>query len=280
MAHQEFLNVGCGPVFLSDNRWLNVDLNGDGLQVKPYALNDLLNQGYAGSFTGIYSSHMIEHLSLGEGLLFLRECFSLLQSGGYLRIVTPDFDSLVDNYIFARNCGDIGRAKLEKLLLLEQCVRSIPGGSFRQCISDLYKNYGRDYIAEIERSRIGEALCDGKNAPLGKTPRPKTFGFTISRFWRRNHKKMSRAWVRFLGSLIPHNYKLNMLATEPGERHQWVYSIYELDEMAQSVGFKRGVVVDFDTSEGFLEQDIQFLDGWEGRPRKGGHSMFVEYQKV
>lgn len=280
MAHEEFLNIGCGPVFLSDSRWLNVDLNGDGRLVKPITLKGLLSQGYAGSFKGVYSSHVIEHLSVKDGKLFFSECSSLIQPGGYLRIVTPDFDSLVDNYICARDDGDMGRAKLEKLLLLEQCVRSTPGGRFRQSISDLYVDYGREYIANIERSRIGEALCDGKHVPLENTFKSKTLGSTVLRFWRRNRKRMNRTWFRTLRLLIPHNYKSNVLTTEPGERHLWIYSSNELDEMAQSAGFKRVATVGFDISCGFVEEDIRFLDVREGKPRKGGHSMFVEYQKV
>jgi predicted SAM-dependent methyltransferase len=50
------------------------------------------------SVDAIYSSHLIEHLSYESGLLQLRDTYRCLKPGGYLRIVTPDMDLLLDRY--------------------------------------------------------------------------------------------------------------------------------------------------------------------------------------
>jgi predicted SAM-dependent methyltransferase len=40
----------------------------------------------------IYTCHLLEHLTLDEGYVFLQNCFNLLKPGGTIRICVPDFD--------------------------------------------------------------------------------------------------------------------------------------------------------------------------------------------
>jgi predicted SAM-dependent methyltransferase len=47
----------------------------------------------------VYSSHMIEHLSRWEALSFVRECRRVLRRGGVLRLVTPDLEVMVNDYL-------------------------------------------------------------------------------------------------------------------------------------------------------------------------------------
>ena len=46
----------------------------------------------------IYSEHLVEHLTLDEGLAHFAECRRLLKPGGVLRIATPDLAELVKDY--------------------------------------------------------------------------------------------------------------------------------------------------------------------------------------
>ena len=46
----------------------------------------------------VYSSHMIEHLDSKELQSFLKSVKRVLKPNGYLRIVVPDFDYLIDIY--------------------------------------------------------------------------------------------------------------------------------------------------------------------------------------
>jgi len=46
----------------------------------------------------INSSHLIEHLTVEEGIAFLKECRRILRPGGIVRIGTPDVKKLVDAY--------------------------------------------------------------------------------------------------------------------------------------------------------------------------------------
>lgn len=46
----------------------------------------------------IYTSHLLEHLTRHEANKLLRECYRILKPQGWIRIVVPDFELLVDRY--------------------------------------------------------------------------------------------------------------------------------------------------------------------------------------
>lgn len=47
----------------------------------------------------VYSSHTLEHFTRKEGLNFLKECHRVLRKKGIIRIVVPDLQCVVDDYI-------------------------------------------------------------------------------------------------------------------------------------------------------------------------------------
>lgn len=51
------------------------------------------------SCDGIYCSHVLEHLSLSDFKLALKNTYSLLKPGGIFQIVMPDLEALIDSYI-------------------------------------------------------------------------------------------------------------------------------------------------------------------------------------
>ena len=86
------LQVGTGLNFLPG--WLNTDFHPRTPQVayldatRTFPFND-------GTFTHIFSEHMIEHIPFNDGRFFLRECFRVLQPGGKIRVATPDLRTIV-----------------------------------------------------------------------------------------------------------------------------------------------------------------------------------------
>jgi predicted SAM-dependent methyltransferase len=90
-----FINLGCG--YRPFPGWVNVDI-ARGPQV------DIvwdLRRGLPfrdGSCAAIFSEHVIEHLSKEDGELFLKECYRTLQSGGVLRVSTPDAGRYLHSY--------------------------------------------------------------------------------------------------------------------------------------------------------------------------------------
>lgn len=113
------LHLGCGNVTPSD--WLNVDY-ALGAQImklpffsffnsklnffelkwdKSIFIHDLRKKfpWKDESADIIYSSHTLEHLNKNEGIHFLNECYRVLKKNGILRIVVPDLNKLVVEYI-------------------------------------------------------------------------------------------------------------------------------------------------------------------------------------
>ena len=77
-----FLNVGCGPVFVSDERWMNIDLGARSNAIIKMDLRHFAVKYPSSKFDGIYSSHVIEHLSVTEAKEHLAMCFDRLNEGG------------------------------------------------------------------------------------------------------------------------------------------------------------------------------------------------------
>jgi hypothetical protein len=81
------LHIGSGPVAIEG--WTNVDVTAypgvdvvlDVREPWPFAEVEL-----------IFAEHFLEHLTLQEGLVFLRECRRVLRADGVLRLSTPNLD--------------------------------------------------------------------------------------------------------------------------------------------------------------------------------------------
>lgn len=103
-------NLGCGTAlyqgYLNIGYWHHLqddavykDLNGTS---NTYMLNHDLTHGipaYDNSLDLVYHSHMLEHLSLQEGIIFIGECFRALRSGGMMRLLVPDLELWTKAYL-------------------------------------------------------------------------------------------------------------------------------------------------------------------------------------
>jgi predicted SAM-dependent methyltransferase len=93
-----FFNFGCGQVPLKG--FINVDF---------YSFFGNSNLDYQTDFRhplnvaeevadGIFTEHMVEHLSYEEAQLFFSECHRILKVGGVLRVVCPDVSKFIAAY--------------------------------------------------------------------------------------------------------------------------------------------------------------------------------------
>jgi SAM-dependent methyltransferase len=90
------------------------------------------------SLQAIYASHLLEHLYFEETKRLLNECFRVLRSGGILRMIVPDLQAIVMEYMGQKHLssGDspdemescIRADRLNKKLLL--CNPKPPSGNF------------------------------------------------------------------------------------------------------------------------------------------------------
>ena len=47
----------------------------------------------------VYSSHTFEHLTYEETTFVLKECYRILKPGGLIRVIVPDFQIFIDDYL-------------------------------------------------------------------------------------------------------------------------------------------------------------------------------------
>jgi predicted SAM-dependent methyltransferase len=97
LLEQQPLRLHLGSGKERKDGWVNVDLLGDPVDL-PWDVTRRLPFP-DGSVDVIFSEHLLEHLSLANGMAFLRECNRLLKSDGIMRIGVPDARALVDSYL-------------------------------------------------------------------------------------------------------------------------------------------------------------------------------------
>jgi len=82
--------------------WLNVDIEPKAAGIaymdatKAFPLPE-------NTFAYVYSEHMIEHISLDDGLYMLKECYRIMKPGGVIRLVTPNLRFLMEFYTGAKS---------------------------------------------------------------------------------------------------------------------------------------------------------------------------------
>ncbi|MCZ8036836.1 MAG: methyltransferase domain-containing protein [Microcystis sp. LE17-20A] len=90
-------HVGCGSIKL--NEWINIDLE------KINEVTDIVwtvDQGFPfaekNSCSFIYNEHFLEHLSVKEAMIFLKDCYRVLVPNGVLRIAMPSLEYTINKY--------------------------------------------------------------------------------------------------------------------------------------------------------------------------------------
>jgi predicted SAM-dependent methyltransferase len=223
------LNIGCGNKFHPD--WHNADYNPVSDQVSfvdikkslPYSDN---------SFDVIYHSQVLEHLTRIEGEYFISECFRILKPGGIIRIVVPDLENIVKEYL--------SQLKLNKenptsenfknytwilLELFDQVSRNKSLGEMGEFLSSKEK-INPDYVI----SRIGNTARSfiEKSKPLKKK---QTF-YTLFR------QRISKIKSRIKSLLSCEALEIGSFR-KSGEVHYWMYDSFSLGKLLEDVGFNK-----------------------------------------
>lgn len=72
-----------------------------------------------GTVTGIYASHVWEHLYFEDAVIVTRECLRVLRPGGIIRLVVPDLRRFCEDYLSAGNRPEAAFELHRKLLFRE-----------------------------------------------------------------------------------------------------------------------------------------------------------------
>lgn len=93
------LNIGCGTDYKED--WVNVDNNSDE-NIERLDLNwDMRNPlpFEENSVDYVFNEHFLEHLTVEEGQVVIKDLMRVLKPGGVLRIAVPDLEVVVNKYL-------------------------------------------------------------------------------------------------------------------------------------------------------------------------------------
>ncbi len=245
------LNLGCGSRFHSD--WQNINFTSSGSEV--LAAN--LNEGIPfpdDSYDVVYLSHLLEHFNKGAALRFLQECFRVMKIGAIIRVVVPDLESIVREYLVAlegaRNGKLSGQQNYEWILLemYDQVTRNHSGGEMADYLFQK-EIANEDFVVARCGAEVRKLIALGRKTHLADQEQ------------LNNKKSIIR---RLLGVLLRPNvlreHILSMLlGTEykalqvgrfrmSGENHQWMYDSYSLERLLEHSGFKDIIVRNASTS--------------------------------
>lgn len=236
---KHFLNLGCGQRFHPD--WINVDSSSTGHEVIAHDLTTGLP--FADDrFEIVYHSHVLEHFTRQEALVFLRECFRVLKPGGVMRVVVPDLEAIVRLYLEALEKARSGDKDWENhydwlvLELYDQTIRAQSGGEMATYLEKkVIEN--RDFVLE----RVGleaKFIMDGNNEiPTNPNRALNPVQSSINRLLR-VVKHPSLLKEQAIKLLLGQEYNLLELGRfrQGGEIHQWMYDSYSVTKTMRACG--------------------------------------------
>lgn len=249
---KDYLNLGCGNRFYQD--WVNIDFVSSQAAVRTHNLaNGIPFEN--NSFSVVYHSHMLEHFTRSQAILFIRDCFRVLKPGGVIRVIVPDLQQLAEQYLeklkaVEANATEETMADYEwsVIEMIDQMVRQKSGGEMleywqRPNIPNenlLVKRMGNEYLA-FKKQQTGM---------LPTHPLPVNIRSKKNWFWRK--KKLPN----------PTSFE------ESGEKHKWMYDRYSLKTLLQNAGFHNVRVMDATTSAIADWHNYHWLDLEDGKLRK------------
>jgi predicted SAM-dependent methyltransferase len=266
------INIGCGPIFLDSEDWINLDFAPVSKAVRKANLLDRLPLPTE-SAALVYSSHFLEHVPRSLVPTLLVECLRVLKPGGVLRLVVPDLENMAREYLTMRESGQHDKADFVVIEMIDQCVRQVSGGDLGKLYRQLSSKYNvkmMDYIFY----RTGENFHQ-RDLSKSRYGIEKLLGLILSL-----PNYMQRFWIKFCLFLLPTAFRTqNVSLASVGERHQWLWDFHQIQVQLETAGFSdvqrlsatTSTVVDFPFYP--LDVDKKF------QPRKGDESMYIEARK-
>lgn len=169
------LHLGCGLV--TPEGWINVDGSWNARMtkwplVKPVLASlgiiskENLEHGWskdivyqdvrkplkwaAGSMDAVYHSHLLEHLYRDKAQFFLEQCFRVLKPGGVLRVVVPDLEVILRDYVSEQGSETAADRVNERLIFRKESVGKM---SARRLFSAMTEFHTHKYMYD------GPSLC-------------------------------------------------------------------------------------------------------------------------
>ena len=263
------LNIACGDSYLPG--WLNFDYVPHSMHVKKV---DLLKRLPLPDNCAdvVYSSHFFEHIPRPLVSLFVAECFRICKPGGKIRLVMPDFEELCTAYLSYRSANDHVYADFLMLEILDQCVRTRPGGELGDFYNALEQtNPDHSELISFIRQRTGHQI----NPSLAERKK-----IHVSDYITGVKRKIEQYYIKMVLTLLPKAFRRqNVSLASVGERHAWLYDFHSVKEILIQAGFTSVQKMSAYTSN-IPDFPFKPLDlNEDGSIRKGSESMYIEAQK-
>ncbi|MBI5082076.1 MAG: methyltransferase domain-containing protein [Chloroflexi bacterium] len=244
----KLINLGCGTRYHRD--WVNVDF----VSLTPDVIAHDLSLGVPfqdNEIDAVYHSHVLEHFSKSGAVTFLQECRRVLKPKGVLRVVVPDLETIVKQYIKWRDLALTGDKEAQlnygwiMLEMYDQVARNFSGGYMAQYLSQdeiLNTAFVRErmgtafeiYRRNVENAKSNVVVKQSQSSSkhferrfmsssLGRVlnqGKQKLLNPLINQYWReRRYRKVGK-------------FRLS------GEIHQWMYDRYSLTQLLTQCGFR------------------------------------------
>jgi len=281
----KLLNLGCGDIYIPDQSWINVDYEASPPWV--YAHNLLRPLPFSSScFDLVYTSHFLEHIPKDKVLIFLCECYRVLRPGGILRVTLPDAAEMFQQFLYFRHSDQHDKADFLMLEIIDQCVRSRPGGLLEKFYLKLTNlPSGEQYSwKEFIFERTGHRIPDPDShlpARKGKSAYQLKSLFSASARLRSEVQARFKSFRRRIAtSLVDEGFRgQNISLATVGEKHHWLWDFVSLSDEIYKAGFLEPSKLSCSTSA-FVDFPFYPLDlTKDGHPRKGLETMYVEARR-
>ena len=273
------INLGCGDIYVDSPDWINLDFAPVSASVRQANLLANLPLPSDGAKL-VYASHFIEHIPKSNVAAFLTECYRVLEPGGVLRLVLPDFQEMAASYLYYRESGDHARADFIVMEIVDQCVRRTTGGELGRYYQQLrtQSSDNQKEMSAFVRERTGEDL----HAPISSRQENanKWLWRDTTHFCSRLKNVAHHIWLHALIRGLPAAFRSqNVSQACTGELHHWLWDFHLIQQALNDAGFTSIARCSARTSAfaGFpfypLDVDI------DGKSRKGLESMYIEALK-
>jgi predicted SAM-dependent methyltransferase len=239
MSIPNLLNLGCGSRFRDG--WVNVNFTSTGKDVIAADLGKGIPfpDDY---FDAVYHSHLLEHISKSDAPFFMKECHRVLRKGGVIRVVVPDLEAIVKQYLTSLEQNRSGDANANSnhewmmIELLDQLVRVRSGGEMAAYLmQDVIPN--EDFVIQRCGTEVRKIIQSARQVKAD-APAPRKNRFSLSRLFPRIRERLI---CFLLGDEECTTLKLGRFRTG-GEVHKWMYDSISLGRLLTKSGFENMVI--------------------------------------
>ena len=231
------------------HEWNHVRLTSNALPKQRSLINHPLDRPLPlpdESFDGIYSFHVVEHLSPAANERFMRDIHRLLKRGGIYRVSTPDLEFFATEYLQRLHeqtaCASVenyARYRWAVCNLIDQCVRKESGGEM--IVALRRGEFTPEHVMHMNGDLLDFLF---RPAPTAFPPSSGPVRFLRAGVVKRIMRKVAGPSVRQLRQRFRHKLPIELTH----EKNLWLWDRVSLGRLFSEAGFSVVTAADYRTS--------------------------------